>query len=86
LGHLKSDEAGKLLGALLSDTERMMFAKRLATVLLLDENLPESQISETLKLTPDTISKISLMLKTPKGEGFTIALSKRKKQLLSPKA
>lgn len=78
LGHLKPEEAKRLLSSLLSDTERLMLAKRIATVFLLEENLPESQIAETLKLTPDTISKISLMLETSKGQGFKVAVSKMK--------
>lgn len=57
LGHLKPKEAQKLLESLLSRTEKLMLAKRVAAVVLLDEGLPESQIAETIKLTPDTISQ-----------------------------
>lgn len=78
LGHLQSQEAEKLLEALLSKTERLMLGKRVAAILLLDEEVPESQIAEMIKLTPETISKLALLLETPKGQGFKVAIEKIK--------
>lgn len=76
LGHLKPDEAQKLLEALLSQTEKLMLGKRIAAVLLLDDGLPQTHIAETIKLTSETISKLSLLLETPRGQGFKVVIDK----------
>lgn len=76
LGHLKPDEAQKLLEALLSQTEKLMLGKRIAAILLLDDGLPQAHIAETIKLTPETISKLSLLLETPRGQGFKVVIDK----------
>jgi len=76
LGHLNPNEAQKLLESLLSKTEKLMLAKRIAAVFLLHENLTEFQISETIKLTPDTLSKLAMLLETPRGQGFRVAIAK----------
>ena len=49
-----------LLGELLTDTEKIMFAKRLAAVCMLYEGVSKSYISEILFLSPSTIDRISL--------------------------
>ena len=76
LGHLNSKDAQELLTSLFSETEKLMLAKRIATVFMIDEKIPYSHISDTLKLSPDTVHKIALEMETPKGNGFQIAINK----------
>ena len=45
---------------LFTQTEKIMFAKRLAAVLLLDREIPQHTISEKLNMSPSTIARLSL--------------------------
>ena len=48
------------LRELLTDTEKVMFAKRLAVICMLYEGVSDAYIAEVLLLSPTTINKISL--------------------------
>ncbi|HVF68998.1 MAG TPA: Trp family transcriptional regulator, partial [Xanthomonadales bacterium] len=50
----KDAEIKGFLLSLLSPTERLMLAKRLAIAMLLKENLPATHIAHTLHVTRDT--------------------------------
>lgn len=59
----KAQEKGKFLpvfNELLTDTEKIMFAKRLAIILMLMGKTPQHRISEALMVSPTTVNKISL--------------------------
>lgn len=71
----KEDDMSNLFLSLLSSTEQLMLAKRLAIIVLLKEGLPESKISDALHVTRITVEKMRLFLET-KGRGFEIALKK----------
>ncbi len=77
----KKEEMSKFLDAFLSNTEKIMLAKRLAIVFLLSEAVEETKISETLLVTQSTVSRIKLWYET-KGSGYKIAITKLKKQKL----
>ena len=77
----KKEEMSKFLDAFLSNTEKIMLAKRLAIVFLLSEAVEETKISETLLVTKSTVSRIKLWYET-KGSGYKIAITKLKKQKL----
>jgi uncharacterized protein YerC len=47
---------------LLTPTEQVMLAKRLAAVIMLIENISTYRISNTLKLSPSTVSRLRLWL------------------------
>jgi Trp operon repressor len=51
-----------VVNELLTDTEKLMLAKRIAIVLLLNSKTPQSSISEILKVSTSTVAKISLKL------------------------
>jgi uncharacterized protein YerC len=51
---------------LLTETEKIMMAKRIAIVLMLSSNTPHQSISDILKVSPATISKISLKIEIGK--------------------
>lgn len=70
-----NSEVEFFLSSLLSETERMMLAKRLAIVVLLEENVPETTIAEILQVTRETVNRIGLLSQI-KGEGYKIALRK----------
>lgn len=61
--HLSKAEANKVLPALLTNTERIMIAKRVGASLLLREGSTESEITEALKLSTSTVFKFNLIIK-----------------------
>ncbi|TSC88645.1 MAG: Uncharacterized protein G01um10145_812 [Microgenomates group bacterium Gr01-1014_5] len=75
LSHSKPDELKKILSSLLSKTERLMMAKRLGVVLMIQEQVSATEIDNILKVTRSTIEKIEMKLET-KLDGFLIALKK----------
>lgn len=60
---LKENEANYVFESLLSPTEKLMLAKRLGIIFLLNENSDETTISETLKVTQATVSRIKFQHK-----------------------
>ena len=82
LTNIKSGkEMEQFLDAFLSETEKIMLAKRLAIVFLLEEGIEEMEIAETLNVTQATVSRIKLWYET-KGKGYKIAIKKLRKQKL----
>lgn len=71
----KREEVESFLTDLLSPTERTMLAKRLTVALLLARGYSYEEICDILKVSRDTIGKISLWSKRG-GQGFDIAISK----------
>ena len=71
----KDEEMSAFFFSLLSPTEQIMLSKRLAIIVLLQEGIPESKISDTLNVTRITVERMRWFLET-KGEGFKIALKK----------
>jgi Trp operon repressor len=69
----KEEDMDQFLFALLSPTERLMLAKRLAMIVLLKENLPESSIAEMLHVTRGTVAKMQLFLEA-RGQGYEVGL------------
>lgn len=78
----KQEEMLMFLSAFLTDTEKLMLAKRLAIIVLLSEKLSDSEIARTLHVTRITVSKIRYFMEA-RGEGLGIALMKiaREKEL-----
>lgn len=69
----------EFINSFLSGTERLMFAKRLAIVFLLEERISETTIAETLNVTQATVSRIKLWYES-KGRGYKVAIAKLKKK------
>lgn len=65
----KPKEIQRFLYDLLSPTEQIMIAKRLAIAILLQKGYSYEAICDVLKVSPTTVGKISLWLKSF-GEGF----------------
>lgn len=86
LGNLKSNDKVKLfLETTLTETERIMIAKRLVAAFLIRHNVEQNEISNLLKLTPATISKFRMFIKL-NSSGFDLIfneLEKRKNQKLT---
>lgn len=72
---IKNDEMTSFLNSLLTPTEKIMLAKRLAIIVLIEEGLTDSQIANILNVTRITVSKMQLFYEA-RGEGFKIALKK----------
>jgi len=75
------EKMAQFLDAFLSNTEKIMLAKRLAIVYLLSEGVGETDIAETLHVTRATVDRIGLWYET-KGVGYKVAIRKLKKQKL----
>ena len=73
-----TSDTEKLLESILSETEKMMIAKRVAIAFLLKHNIESKIIGETLKITPETIFRHKLWFETHK-EGFEIIFNKIEK-------
>ncbi len=71
------EEMVSFLGALLSSTEKIMLAKRLAMIVLIESGMSDSQISDLLHVTHGTVAKMRLFYEA-RGEGFKVALQKLK--------
>ena len=69
----KEEDMDQFLLALLTPTEQLMLAKRLAMIVLLKEGLPETSIAENLHVTRGTVSKMQLFLEA-RGQGYQIGL------------
>lgn len=70
----REEDLNIFLLSLLSPTERVMLAKRLAIVILLKEDLPDSRIAETLKVTRVTVSRLRYYIES-RGKGYDVALN-----------
>ncbi|MFQ5540974.1 MAG: Trp family transcriptional regulator [Candidatus Paceibacteria bacterium] len=51
-------DAAVLAGELFSETEQIMFAKRLAIVVMLERGYTFEEIQKTIKVSPDTVTRI----------------------------
>ena len=56
--NLKFSEDDKVFYSLITKTEELMIAKRLGVILMLSEGATYEEISESLKLTNETISRV----------------------------
>lgn len=63
---------------LLTRTEKIMLAKRIAVVLMLSNNIPQHKITEMLKMSPSTVAKMSLGVEIGKYDTI-LEISKREK-------
>jgi uncharacterized protein YerC len=75
----KNEEMLGFIEALLTETEKLMLAKRLAMIVLLEEGLPDTQIADILHVTRITVAKMRYFYEA-RGQGFKVALDKLKKQ------
>jgi len=55
-----------VLDEILTETEKIMLAKRLAIILLLFGDIPQHRIAEALLVSPTTVSKMSLQVEIGK--------------------
>ncbi len=76
------DTVSRLLGDLLSPTERLMIAKRLSIALLLLKHYDQRTISRWLKVSLGTVSKVSVMLQSGKGGYLAVVGSLLRKEEL----
>ncbi len=75
----KDEDVDAFLNSLLTSTEKIMLAKRLAIVVLIEEGLTESQISESLHVTRVTVEKMQYFYEGH-GQGYKLALNKLEQQ------
>ncbi len=70
----QKDKMLAFLDSLLTNTERLMLAKRLAVVVLVSEGKSDTEISNSLHITRMTVAKIRYFYEARAKEGFDIAL------------
>jgi uncharacterized protein YerC len=73
------DDVDRFLSSVLSKNERVMIAKRVITAYLLDSGVEETKISQTLKLTNATVTRLKMWIRLNK-EGFDLAFGKLKRK------
>ena len=56
----KNENVSSLFDEFLTDTEKVMLAKRLAVICMIYEEMPVSYIWEVLSMSPSTVTRISL--------------------------
>lgn len=69
----------KFLSSVLSETERIMIAKRIVAAFLLRHNIESEKIQDILKLTPATVARLKLWIQTHQ-DGFDIIFNKLERQ------
>lgn len=69
----------KFLSSILSETERIMIAKRVVGAFLLRHNIESEKIQDILKLTPATVARLKLWIQTHQ-EGFDMIFNKLERQ------
>ena len=62
----KNQGISAIINELFTNTEKLMFAKRVAIVLMLSNNTPQHRIVDILKVSPTTVAKISLRIEIGK--------------------
>lgn len=72
-------EVDQFLSSAVTDTERTMIAKRILTAYLLSNNIEESKIAQTLKLTNSTITRFKMWIKLHKS-GFDLIFKNLQKK------
>ena len=75
-GISKRDEMIKFVNSLLTDTEKLMLAKRLAMIVLIREGKSDSDISNALHVTRITVTKFRYYYESRAKDGYDIALNK----------
>jgi uncharacterized protein YerC len=73
----KKDFLYSIFDELFTETEKIMFAKRLAIVLMLDKKIPQHRIVDMLKVSPSTVAKASLKIDIGK---YSVILKISKKE------
>lgn len=68
---VKEEDIDTFLMSLLTPTERLMIAKRLAITILLKEGISDTQIAETLHVTRVTVSRLRYFYES-RGVGYEI--------------
>ena len=68
----------KILNELFTETENIMFAKRLAIILMLSSKTPQHRIVEVLQVSPSTVAKTSLLIEIGKYEAVLKVSTKEK--------
>lgn len=74
-------EMEEFLSSFLSQTEKVMLAKRLAIVFLLEEGIEETKIADILNVTQPTVFRMRLWHEIH-GAGYQWAIAKIRKQKL----
>lgn len=74
--HSSFPETQKLFETLLTKTEQLMIAKRIGAAFLLKESTPEIQISNSLKLSRETVSRFALIMQTQPEQNWEFIFKK----------
>ena|SRR3989338_8781255 len=72
-------DVDSFLSSALTDTERIMVAKRVLTAFLLRNNVEEKKIGDTLKLTSATITRLKMWISLRR-DGFDLVFNKLEKR------
>ena len=73
--HLNKEETNVFFYSLLSETERVMIAKRLAIAIFVKEGVEQEEIASSFNVTRETVNRIHLST-ILKPKGYDLAISK----------
>lgn len=73
-------EVDEFLSSVLTDTERLMIAKRVLAAFLLRNNVEEKKIGSALKLTSATITRLKMWVNL-RHDGFDLVFNKLEKKI-----
>ena len=74
--NLNKHDSKKVLSIILTSTEKLMIAKRIGASLLIREGVNELQISDSLKLSRETVYKFNSMIKSGDESAWNFVLEK----------
>lgn len=67
-----------VVNELVTSTEKIMIAKRLAIILMLTSNIPHERVAQVLQVSPTTVSKMSLKVEIGKYKSILKVSQKEK--------
>ena len=78
----RRDNITLFITELFTPTEKMMLAKRLSIILLLDKDLPQHVISEHLQVSPSTVARMSVEIDKRRYKGIVKMSGNKKDRIL----
>ncbi len=82
LSKLSDGDSKLVANHLLTKTEKLMLAKRMAIICLLADKTPQNEIFHVLKVSPSTVARINNYLEVGRYDPFINMVRKKKRQIL----
>ena len=80
LGSLSSPQAAKFFASFLTESEQIMFTKRLAIIMMLEEQVPYSHIAKVLNVSPATVDRLDKKRQNGEFDDFSNLFQTKKRR------